>query len=296
MKNSTNCSRKYAEYCRPKLSGLLESLQLDVVYSKARGQYLYSSNENGEEIKVLDLVGGFGASLLGHNNDELKDLIKSRLEADIPFLVQSSDRRDAGLLAERINNALPSKSKYLCHFTNSGAEAVEAALKHAYKVRFDTLRRLFDRVARDIESFFQKTNSEQPDIEIPGGEKDLGKFRDDLDEHNLAQFESFQKGPVVLALKGSFHGKTAAALKVTFNKTYREGFEGLSAVRSLFIDFADIKRLDEIARENQIEFLVPRVVDGQVVVETISATTIFALCIEPIQGEGGVRPIPDEVF
>jgi len=79
-------STPYAVNCRPKLSDLLETLGLDVVYTKARGQYLYARGEDGEETEVLDLVGGFGAGLLGHNNRELKDLVKASLDDDVPFL------------------------------------------------------------------------------------------------------------------------------------------------------------------------------------------------------------------
>jgi acetylornithine/succinyldiaminopimelate/putrescine aminotransferase/predicted amino acid dehydrogenase len=271
-------------------------LGLDVGFSRARGVYLYRLDEDGHEVEVLDLVGGFGAGLLGHNNPELKEFLKSQLDADVPFLAQSSERRQAGLLAERINALLPADSIYYCHFTNSGAEAVEAALKHAYKVRFDEIRRLFDRISRDIEQFYHTTERQHSDIEVPGGDRDLSKFRDDLDEHNLAQFERFQQRPVVLALKGSFHGKTSAALKVTFNKTYREGFEGLSAIRTQFIDFADVARIVEIQRDHQIEFLAPRIEDGRIVVEPVTASTIIALCLEVIQGEGGIRPVPDDVL
>lgn len=289
-------STAYAAYCRPKLADLLESLGLYVAFSKARGAYLYLEDDDGNEVRVLDLVDGFGAGLLGHNNQELKDLLKSCLDADVPFLAQSSERREAGRLAEKLNQVLPTQKKYLCHLTNSGAEAIEAALKHAYKVRLDSLRRQFDHVARQIEQFFQRTERDYPDIEIPGQDRDLGKFRDDLDEHNLGQFELFQKNPVVLAFKGSFHGKTTSALKVTFNKSYREGFEGLSALRPEFIDFADVERLEEIQREYQIEFLVPRVEDGRVIVEQVFASRLIALCLEIIQGEGGIRPVPDEVL
>ena len=289
-------STSYAAYCRPKLSDLLESLGLNVAFTKAKGAYLYREDNEGNEVRILDLVGGFGASLLGHNNEELKDLLKAQLDADVPFLAQSSERREAGRLAERLNQLLPTERKYLCHLTNSGTEAIEAALKHAYKVRFDSLRRLFDRISREIEEFFHTTERDYPDIEIPGQDRDLGKFRDDLDEHNLAQFELFQTGPVVLAFKGSFHGKTSTALKVTFNKTYREGFEGLSAVRPDFIDFADVGRLAEIQRDHRIEFLVPSVEGGRIILEKVLSTKIIALCLEIIQGEGGIRPVPNEVL
>ena len=292
-----NGSSLYAKYCRPKLSDLIESVKLDSVYTRARGPYLYRQDPvSGEEEQVLDLVGGFGAGLFGHNNPEIKDFLKARLDEDIPFLAQSSQREEAGRLAKHINELLPGEESYICHLANSGAEAVEAILKHAYKVRFDDLRRTFERVARMIEEFFQQTDRDYPDIEVPGSERDLGKFRDDLDEHNLAQFESFQNNPVVLALKGSFHGKTSSALKMTFNKTYREGFEGLSGIRPNFIDPTDIERLEDIVKEHQVEFLIPKVEDRRIVIETMSYSTIIALCIEVIQGEGGIHPLSDTVL
>ena len=83
MTNPMIGSTPYAAYCRPKLSDLLETLGLGAVYKRARGQYLYAEGENGEDIEVLDLVGGFGAGLLGHNNRELKDLVRSSLDDDV---------------------------------------------------------------------------------------------------------------------------------------------------------------------------------------------------------------------
>ncbi|HEX9727015.1 MAG TPA: aminotransferase class III-fold pyridoxal phosphate-dependent enzyme [Gemmatimonadales bacterium] len=287
---------EYAASCRPKLADLLESLGLDVVYTRARGAYLYREGADGTERRVLDLVGGFGAGLLGHNHPELTQLLKDKLDAGVPFLAQSSQRREAGRLAARLSELMPGNGRYLAQFTNSGAEAIEAALKHAYLVRFDRVRRQFEQVSRKIEAFFQKAEREYPDIEIPGHQQDLGTFRDDLDEHNLAQFERFQNNPVVLAFKGSFHGKTASALKVTFNRTYREGFEGLSAIRSRFLDFADATRLSEIQREYRVAFRQPGIANGRIIIDTVEATTIIALCLEIIQGEGGIRLVPADTL
>jgi acetylornithine/succinyldiaminopimelate/putrescine aminotransferase/predicted amino acid dehydrogenase len=289
-------STPYAAYCRPKLADLLASVGLDVVYEKARGAFLYREGSSGTPIPVLDLVGGFGAGLLGHNNPELKATLTARLDADTPFLAQCSRREEAGLLAESLNRALATDTRYLCHLANSGAEAVEAAIKHAYKVRLDGVRREFEAISRAIERFFRETERHHPDIDIPGSEKDLGRFRDDLDEHNLAQFELFQRNPVLLGLKGSFHGKTTSALKVTFNQTYREAFEGLSAIRTEFIDPGDVERLSEILAGHAIEFLVPHVEGGRILVSRERRSRVVALCLEIIQGEGGIRPLADEVL
>lgn len=287
---------EYARGCRPKLTELLSCVGLDVTYTRARGAYLYRTGPDGREVPVLDLVGGFGTGLLGHNHPELRELFRTQLDAEMPFMAQAAVRQEAGLLAEAINGLLPTASHYLCHLSNSGAESIEAALKHAYKVRFDENRRAFDRVSRDVESFHRDAEREHPDMEIPGTAGDLAGFRDDIDEHNIAELERFQRAPVVLAFKGSFHGKTATALKVTFNRTYREGFEGLSAVRPEFIDFQDVSRLESILARHRVELLSPRVVDGRIVVERVALSTVIAFCLEVIQGEGGVRPVPDDVL
>jgi acetylornithine/succinyldiaminopimelate/putrescine aminotransferase/predicted amino acid dehydrogenase len=243
-------------------------------------------------VRVLDLVGGFGAGLFGHNHPELKATLRHELDQDRPFLAQCALRNRAGELGRRLSDLLPGASRYLSHFTNDGAGAVEAALKHAYKVRFDLLRRRFDAISRDIESFHREHERDPAAIELPGS-RELGRFRDDLDEHNIAELERFQHRPVVLALKGAFHGKTTGALKLTFNRTYREAFEGLSAVRTIFVDVADLHRLEEIVAPHAIEFRVPVLEGRRVTIESVRCSTVILLALEAIQGEGGIRPVPD---
>ncbi|MBP2027326.1 acetylornithine aminotransferase/acetylornithine/N-succinyldiaminopimelate aminotransferase [Acetoanaerobium pronyense] len=70
----------------------------------------------------------------------------------------------------------------------------------------------------------------------------------------------------IIAMSGSFHGRTLATLSMTSNKKYQEGFgpcpEGFS-----FADFNDIESLAKLITENTC-----------------------AVILEPIQGEGGVTP------
>jgi acetylornithine/succinyldiaminopimelate/putrescine aminotransferase/predicted amino acid dehydrogenase len=289
---ATSPAGSYGRWCRPKMAELLECLGLDALYVRARGAYLHRRLDDGGEVPVLDLAGGFGAGLLGHNPPELVALVREQLDAEAPFLAQGAVRREAGDLAERLNGVLGLGAPYVCHLTNSGAEAIEAALKHAYKVRLDAVRREFERISRGVESLFRTVERDHPEVAVPSG-RDLRAFRDDLDEHNVAELERFQRAPVVVAFKGAFHGKTTSALKVTFNRSYREAFEGLSAIQTEFIDFADVERLQGILGEHGIEFLEPRLEDGCVVVGRVPMTRAIALCLEVIQGEGGVRPVPD---
>jgi len=267
QKTESNDYLGYKQFCKPKLTEMLNSLKLDYSYTKAKGNYLYYKNNSGDEIPVLDFVGGFGANFLGHNNPDIKKTIKDCLDANVPINAQSAIRPAAQRLAKKLNDLLPANSKYLCHFTNSGAESVEAAIKHAYKVHLDYVMRKYEKLTRELHDLYHHIDGNKLEVTLPQGVEDLSKFRDNLAEYNLAQYEEFQNNPVMTALKGSYHGKTSSALKVTFNKTFREGFEGLSAIQTVFIDLNKPERLQEIEKEQQIGFLLPKLEGNKLTLE-----------------------------
>ena len=287
----------YRTLCKPKTADLLEALGLNVSFRRAAGNYAFYEREGDlHETAVLDLVGGFGACLFGHNNPEIREHLIGLLLDDRPAFVQGASRPEAARLACELNEHLQAKGAYYCNFVNSGAEAVEATIKHAYKVRFDAIREAYEDVSRRLNDFYHECDGREDPVELPEGFSDLSKFRDTIDEHNLGQFEDFQNNPVVCALKGSFHGKTTSALKLTFNKTYREAFEGLSSIKTVFFERNRPERVAEIIRDNQVSFLLPKLEGNAVVVETISMTKVIGLVMEIIQGEGGVRPVPDDTL
>jgi len=286
----------YKQFCKPKLAEMLNSLKLDHSFTKAKGNYLYYNDNSGDEIAVLDFVGGFGANFLGHNNPDIKKTIQACLDSNVPVNVQSAVRPAAQKLAKKLNELLPSDSIYLCHFTNSGAESVEAAIKHAYKVHLDYVRREYEKLTRKLHDLYHYINNNNLEVFLPQGVEELSKFRDNLDEHNLAQYEEFQNSPVMAAFKGSYHGKTTSALKVTFNKSFREGFEGLSAIQSVFIDLDKPERLLEIEKEQQIEFLLPRLDGNTLTLKHFKLSKVFAFIFEIVLGEGGVKPVPEKTL
>ena len=278
----------YREHCRPKLADLLEAMGLDVEFRTARGAQLTDADGR----VVTDFVGGFGAALLGHSPPELKRLAIELLEADTPIHTQVSSREAAGKLAARLSALMPGKASYVTQFSNSGTEAVEAALKHAYKVHLDHVRQQFEEIARETNQLYHQIESRELHAELPGGKKPVD-FRDDLDQHNLEQFEAFQKHPVVIAFLGSFHGKTTSALKLTYNQSFREGFEGLSAIETEFIAPNHPERLLEIVETKVCQFLRPALRGNQILLEPAPVTRAMACILEPIQGEGGILPLPD---
>jgi acetylornithine/succinyldiaminopimelate/putrescine aminotransferase/predicted amino acid dehydrogenase len=122
----------YGRFCRPNLVQLLEAMGVDAPYERAEGDFLWQ-NRDGRLVKVLDLVGGYGALLFGHNHPELVNELQRALCDKAPMLAQGSVRSSAGKLARALNERLG--GDYMVIFTNSGTETVEAAIKHAYLER-----------------------------------------------------------------------------------------------------------------------------------------------------------------
>jgi ornithine--oxo-acid transaminase len=104
---------------------VLKTIGYDVGFQKGLGQYLY--DRAGD--KYLDLLSGFGVFAIGRNHPTLRQALKSVLDADLPNLVQFDVSTLAGILAERLLEHVPYLDKVF--FANSGAEAVEAAIKFA---------------------------------------------------------------------------------------------------------------------------------------------------------------------
>ncbi len=277
----------YSQYCKPKLAELLTALKLDIEYTAASGNYLHTKNNR----KVVDFISGFGAGMLGHNHPELVNCAIDGLKQNIPFNAQGSIRSDAALLAEKLNQLTPQDHDYYVNLSNSGTESVEAAIKHAYKVQFDKVRREYERLSRILNDFYYQIENQHLELDFPGKNDNITDFRDDLDEYNLTQFEAFQNNPVMIAFKGSFHGKSTSALKVTFNKSYREGFEGLSAIQTVYIDPESPQRLPEIINEHVSTFYYPVLSGNTVTLRPVVISRAIGFIFEIILGEGGIHPI-----
>jgi acetylornithine/succinyldiaminopimelate/putrescine aminotransferase/predicted amino acid dehydrogenase len=118
----------FYQMIKPQLCGLLDLLRVGVVFERGQGDYLYHRRE-GEEVAVLDLVGGYGSLLLGHHHPALVAEAQRLLLEGHPIHSQGSRHALAGRLALEL--AKRAGGDYHVVFANSGAEAVEAAMKHA---------------------------------------------------------------------------------------------------------------------------------------------------------------------
>jgi acetylornithine/succinyldiaminopimelate/putrescine aminotransferase len=196
---------------KPRLCELLDLLRLGVAFHRASGDRLWF-REKGREVEVLDLAGGFGSLLLGHNHPALVAEAQTILVSGRPIHAQGSKRTLAGRLARELSRRCG--GDYRVVLANSGAEAVEAAMKHAM---LETGARTF------------------------------------------------------VALERAFHGKTLGAVQLTANAEVRDPFvlPSLEVARVRPNDLAHLEatfaRLPEMA----------------------------GFVYEPIQGEGGVRPLDD---
>ena len=177
-----------------------------VTIEKGLGAHVWDVNNK----EYIDCMGGYGVALVGHRNERVVNAIKSQIDKIITVhsSLYSKTREE---FLETLFKISP-KGLTQAHLNNSGAEAIEAAIKFARKF--------------------------------------TGK-----------------KGMV--AMNGSYHGKSMGALSLTFNPKYRKSFQPLVEKVS-FSPFGNIESLRS----------------------TIDDDTAFII-LEPIQGESGIHVAPD---
>ncbi len=160
--------------------------------------------------EYIDCMGGYGVALVGHKNQRVNDAIKKQIDKIITVHSSLYNKTREEFLTTLIGLAPEGLTQV--HLNNSGAEAIEAAMKFARKF--------------------------------------TGK-----------------KGMV--AMKGSYHGKSFGALSLTFNPKYRKAFAPL-VERVSFASYGDMKSLRSV----------------------IDDDTAFVI-LEPIQGESGIIVAPE---
>ena len=177
-----------------------------VTIEKGEGAHVWDID--GKE--YIDCMGGYGVALVGHQNKRVNNAIKEQIDKIITVHSSLYNKTREEFLKTLIGLA-PEKLTQV-HLNNSGAEAIEAAIKFARKF--------------------------------------TGK-----------------KGMV--AMKGSYHGKSFGALSITFNPKYKKAFAPLVEKVS-FASFGDIESLKSVIDED----------------------TAFVI-LEPVQGESGINVAPE---
>ena len=116
---------KYADYINPSLANIMRFAGFAEVECCAEGVTVtdYSGN------KYLDCLGGYGVFSLGHRHPEVLAAVKDQLDR-IPLSSKLFFNKPSADLAETIARITPGRLQF-SFFCNSGAEAVEGALKAA---------------------------------------------------------------------------------------------------------------------------------------------------------------------
>jgi len=115
----------FDRYLNSQLVRVLKTIGYDVDYVRGEGPHLFDAAGN----RYLDLLSGFGVFALGRNHPTVTTALRQVFDAQLAGMVQMDVSLLAGLLAERLVARLPYLEK--AFFCNSGAEAVEGAIKFA---------------------------------------------------------------------------------------------------------------------------------------------------------------------
>ena len=289
----------YAGSLKPHLAHLLEAFGLDVHFHRATGTRLFY-DEGGGEVEVVDFIGGFGAALFGHNHPEIVAAARQVLDEARPFHAQASIRGHAGLLAERLSGLVEQTTgrSYIATLCSTGAEAVEAAIKHA---ELEASRRH----ARQLAEMDEAGRRLRLDIRAGRVQVEPGLFEDaarrldepieSLDDLLAAVRRRAEahaaRAPVFVAVAGSFHGKSTGALQLTHRAEFREPWKRLGG-RTLFLPFNDSDAARQELEALRASFFTIGVSgSGAPRLEERWLSSVVAIFVEPVQGEGGIHAI-----
>src|ERR1700678_1734604 len=106
------------------LGRVLKTIGFDQFYVRGEGSYLFDA----EGQRYLDFLSGFGVYALGRSHPALKAALHQAIDLDLPNMVQMDCSLLPGILAEQLVARCPEEISRV-FFCNSGAEAIESAIK-----------------------------------------------------------------------------------------------------------------------------------------------------------------------
>ncbi|MBC8096776.1 MAG: aspartate aminotransferase family protein, partial [Akkermansiaceae bacterium] len=116
----------HARHINRTLVAVQRTIGFDKVYVRAEGAYLF--DREGRD--YLDFLSGYSVFNIGRNHPAVRKAMSDVLELDLPNMVQMDCSILSGLLAEALTKRLPAHLDAV-FFCNSGAEAMEGAIKFA---------------------------------------------------------------------------------------------------------------------------------------------------------------------
>ncbi|UXM94780.1 aspartate aminotransferase family protein [Bartonella sp. HY329] len=187
--------------------------RINLRFERGEGPWLFTQ----EGDRYLDFTSGVAVNVLGHNHPHLVEAMKQQIEK-VWHLSNLFENPLQEKLAQRLCDASFAEKVF---FANSGAEAIECAIKTARRYHY-----------------------------VNGNPE---RYR-------------------IITFEGAFHGRTLATLAAGGQEKYLEGF-GPKAQGFDQVPFGDNDAL-----------------------KTAINHETAAILIEPVQGEGGVRPVPNETM
>lgn len=278
LKNREYCSSPYTTYLNPYVGGMLDKVKMDVVYHRSQKDSLYAY-KNQKEVEILDMVGGYGANLLGHNNPALVETVKEFMQDQKTCISnQGSIQYWAGLLAEKLNllvGRLTGKN-YRVYLGSTGAEIVEMSLHHAC---LEWRERLF--------------KSRDKQFQLYGGL--AGELVRKAWRHNKKIIDGCRLHVVVS--KDGFHGHSSGARSLLKNSEKRDRFKNILPLNPIYVDDQNPdwqQSLEETSLKTSIALQYVVAVKGKLRIETRKVSSIAAAMFEPVLGEGGIRSLKIE--
>jgi acetylornithine/succinyldiaminopimelate/putrescine aminotransferase/predicted amino acid dehydrogenase len=123
---ASRAATRYSQFINPVLAGLGKQSGLVKTFVRGQGSELFDADGRA----YLDFVAGFGALNLGHNHPAVVRALQDALVQQAPGFAPAAINPLAATLATRLIALAPAGLE-MVFFCNSGAEAVEAALKLA---------------------------------------------------------------------------------------------------------------------------------------------------------------------
>jgi len=268
----------------------LRALRLDVSYERGEGSRLwYRDATTGEDRAVWDFLGGYGSIFHGHNHPELVAAAREFLDTRRVFQGQASVRSASEALKRQLGERLRSSCgiEFTVLLANTGSEAVEVAARHAGEEL--ELRRLAVAASLSLDAESVGESRWSPGATAKLTELGLSPRSgfDSIDRYN----RRILGAPAVhLALRGAYHGMTAMAFALTDDPEGRFGHRS-TAQRVRFIDPGDPLGVEGAVRALTSYVLRPRLVNGLIEIDEVAWAPVASLFFEPIQGEGGIRPV-----
>jgi acetylornithine/succinyldiaminopimelate/putrescine aminotransferase/predicted amino acid dehydrogenase/acyl-coenzyme A synthetase/AMP-(fatty) acid ligase len=259
-------------FAYPRRAALLRVARLDKTFRAGRGDRV-TYTEQGHDVEVVDLVGGFGGNLLGHRHPGVIAAARAFLEGDgIPIGDQGSARPEEGGLARRLAQVVSGHTgrSYVVRLASTGAEAVELALAHAFLEWRD---RLLRQVAAQKRAF----GASHPEA--------VARLASEV-ELLLATVR-----PRVLCLRGAFHGHSLGARSLLSQAKRRVPFAPLLRLEPVFLPPEGDGDLAPVLEASRVTLPALAEIEGEIVPAPLEVSRIIASIAEPILGEGGVTVV-----